>query len=302
MSGGLEQSVQARLVRHAHALGVDCNFVLARYAAERLLYRLSRSPECERFVLKGALLLLAWLGEGLRPTRDADLLAREPMDADGLARLFVALCGAPVEPDGLRFDPGSIRVEPIRADIPHGGLRISLLAFLGPARLRVQVDVGFGDLPVPEPAWLEYPGPLDQPRARLLAYHPGTAVAEKVHAMVTLGSRNSRMRDFFDVHAFATRLAFDGGELAAALAATFSQRRTPFPAETPIALTAEFAGVEGKQAQWAGFLRRSGLAQGRSDLGGVIAVNAAFIGPVLVGVASGEGFRGAWPAGGPWRG
>jgi predicted nucleotidyltransferase component of viral defense system len=71
---GLAQSVQVRLVRHAHALGVDPNFVLVRYAAERLLYRLSRSAYAERFVLKGALLLLVWLGETIRPTRDADLL------------------------------------------------------------------------------------------------------------------------------------------------------------------------------------------------------------------------------------
>ena len=50
MSAGLAQSVQARLVRHAKVLGVDPNFVLARYATERFLYRLclvscQRSPE-----------------------------------------------------------------------------------------------------------------------------------------------------------------------------------------------------------------------------------------------------------------
>jgi len=76
MSTGLARSVQTRLVSHAKALGVDPNLVLARYAAERLLYRLSRSPYAERFVLKGALLLLVWLGETIRPTRDA-LDARE---------------------------------------------------------------------------------------------------------------------------------------------------------------------------------------------------------------------------------
>lgn len=72
--GGLAQSVQVRLVRHAKAIGVDPNLVLTRYAVERFLYRLSRSLYAEQFVLKGALLLLVWLGETLRPTRDADLL------------------------------------------------------------------------------------------------------------------------------------------------------------------------------------------------------------------------------------
>ena len=57
MSGardGLARSVQVRLVRHAHAIGVDPNLVLTHYAVERLLYRLSRSSHAERFVLKGA--------------------------------------------------------------------------------------------------------------------------------------------------------------------------------------------------------------------------------------------------------
>jgi hypothetical protein len=73
-SEGLAQSVQTRLVRHAHDTNVDPNLVMARFASERFLYRLSRSPYVERFVLKGALLLAAWLGETIRPTRDADLL------------------------------------------------------------------------------------------------------------------------------------------------------------------------------------------------------------------------------------
>lgn len=71
---GLAHSVQVRLVRHAKAIGVDPNLVITRFGVERFLYRLSRSRHAERFVLKGALLLLAWLGETLRPTRDADLL------------------------------------------------------------------------------------------------------------------------------------------------------------------------------------------------------------------------------------
>jgi hypothetical protein len=58
---GLPVSVQVRLVQHAKATGIDPNVVLARYAAERFLYRLSRSRYADRFVLKGALLMLVWL-------------------------------------------------------------------------------------------------------------------------------------------------------------------------------------------------------------------------------------------------
>jgi predicted nucleotidyltransferase component of viral defense system len=302
MTSGLAQSVQTRLVRHAKSLDVDPNLVLARYATERLLYRLSRSPYADRFVLKGALLLLVWLGEMIRPTRDADLLGFGAIDAAALARIFSEICDLAVEPDGLVFDTASIRVAPIRREDRYGGQRVVLLARLGRARLRVQVDVGIGDAVTPEPEWLEYPTLLDLPRPRLRAYRKETAVAEKVHAMVVLGSMNSRVRDFFDIHALAMRQVFDGGELARAVAATFARRGTELPAQPPIALTRAFAEAEGKEAQWAAFLRRNRLTLPAADLAAVIRDIATFIAPLLVALAQGRPFAGHWPAGGPWEG
>ncbi len=300
MSTGLAQSVQVRLVRHAKTIDVDPNVVLARYATERLLYRLSLSPHVERFVLKGALLLLVWLGEAIRPTRDADLLGFGELDADTLTGIFREICAVPVEPDALVFDVASIRVVPIRPEDAYGGQRVSLLARLGPARIRVQVDVGIGDAVTPEPEWLEYPSLLGFPRPRLRAYRPETAIAENVHAMVVLGSKNSRMRDFFDVHALAMHAAFDGDLLVRALCATFARRRTAVPTAAPIALTPEFAAVEGKNMQWAAFVRRSRLTA-PVDLGTVVRGVAAFIGPVLAMAGRGEPFAGTWSPGGPWK-
>ena len=300
MSSGLARSVQTRLVRHAHSLDMDPNLVLSRYATERLLYRLSRSRHADRFVLKGALLLLVWLGEQTRPTRDADLLGFGDLDAEGLARTFEEICTLNVEPDALVFDTASIRVVPIRREDAYGGQRVTLTGYLGPARLRVQVDVGIGDDVVPEPEWIDYPSLLDLPTPRLRAYRPETAIAEKVHAMVELGSRNSRLRDFFDLHALSSSVAFDGDTLARALTATFARRGTAIPIETPIALTSAFAEVEGKQAQWQGFLRRSRL-DGLPPLPAVIESAALFVGPLLLALGRGEPFSGAWLPGGPWQ-
>ena len=176
-----------------------------------------------------------------------------------------------------------------------------MLARLGPARLRVQVDVGIGDAVIPEPEWLEYPSLLNLPRPRLRAYRPETAIAEKVHAMVVLGSKNSRMRDFFDIHTLAMRKSFEGDALTRALRATFARRGTALPAETPIALTAEFANAEDKRAQWAGFVRRSRLTSAPATLESVIDGVAAFVGPLLSAAAREERFTRSWRAGGPWE-
>jgi hypothetical protein len=300
VTGGLAQSVQVRLVRHAKKLGIDPNLVLARYASERLLYRLAQSRHAERFVLKGALLMLVWLGETIRPTRDVDLLGFGDLATDTLAVTFAEVCAVPAEPDGLSFDTSSIRVTPIRAEDAYGGQRVTLLAHLGPARLRVQVDVGIGDAVAPEPEWLEYPSLLDLPRPRLRAYCPETAIAEKTHAMVVLGSKNSRMRDFFDIYALSMRAPFDGERLSRAMRATFERRQTDVPAEAPIAFSAQFAEVEGKAPQWASFVRRSRSTAAPTDLVAVIHGVAAFVGPVLAAVGLGERFEGRWPPGGPW--
>jgi predicted nucleotidyltransferase component of viral defense system len=246
---GHARSLQTRLVAHAKVIGVDPNLVLARFAAERLLYRLSRSQYAERFVLKGALLLLAWLGETLRATRDADLLGFGDLSQDVLLRVFREVYSVPVEPDGIVFLPDSVRISPIRVEDRYGGWRATLRGELGKARLAVQVDVGIGDVVVPPPEWLEYPSLLALPRPRLRAYRRETVVAEKLHAMVTLGSKNSRLRDFFDVLILARREPFDGPTLVAALQATFERRATPIPEGLPLALTPEFAASAEKQSQ-----------------------------------------------------
>lgn len=300
MTKNLAASVHARLVRNAKALDVDPNVLLARYGAERLLYRLSRSQHADRFVLKGALLLLVWLGETTRPTRDADLLGFGEITEDSLQQTFTEVLKLPVQPDGLVFDPDSIQIAGIRPEGPYHGFRVTMLAYLGPARIRVQVDVGLGDAITPDPEPIEYPSLLELPRPRLRAYRPETAIAEKAHGMVTLGTMNSRMRDFFDVYVLAQHRSFDGPTLSRALRDTFERRDTTVTGTTPVALTAEFTAHEAKNAQWGGFLRRSRLsAPGTLHL--VVESIATFLLPVLQAVADGRDLNATWPPGGPWE-
>ena len=256
---GLARSVQVRLARHAKAIGVDPNLVLTRYAVERFLYRLSRSRYVDRFVLKGALLLLVWLGETLRPTRDADLLGFGDLSDDALIQIFADVWGVEVEPDAMMYFGDSVRLEPIRMEDAYGGRRVTLQAEIGAARLRIQVDIGIGDVVTPAPEWLEYPSLLDLPRPRLRAYSRETVIAEKLHAIVFLGSRNSRMKDYFDLRALAREGALDVRLLGEAIAATFDHRLTALPVDAPLGLSDEFAHDTAKQAQWKAFLGKNRL-------------------------------------------
>jgi hypothetical protein len=272
---GLVRSVQARLARHAKEIGVDPNLVLTRYSVERFLYRLSRSAYAERFVLKGALLLLVWLGEALRPTRDADLLGYGDLSDAALLEIFKDVCGVPVDGDAMTYLADTVRVEPIRAEDDYGGQRVTLQARMGAARLSVQVDIGIGDVVTPAPEWLEYPSLLDLPRPRLRAYPRETVIAEKLHAMEFLGLRNSRMKDYFDVYALLREGKIDFARLAGAIAATFARRQTALIEGMPQGLSDEFASDPAKHTQWRQFLARNRLEA--PALGEVIAEIRGFL-------------------------
>jgi hypothetical protein len=298
---GLAHSVHARLIRHAKQIGADPNLVLARYAAERFLFRLSRSPHAERFVLKGALLLLAWLGESFRPTRDVDLLGLGEMSDESLINIVREICETPVEPDAISYEPETIRIVAIRPENIYGGRRVVLRASLGSARLSVQIDVGLGDSVTPEAEWLDYPSLIGLRPSRLRAYPPEVVIAEKFHAMVVLDSKNSRMRDFFDIHVLAEQRTFEGERLVRALRATFERRRTPVPDSAPLALTPEFAEVEGKRKQWRAFLERNRIASTVESLDAVVDRVAAFLSPVMGAACAQEDFAETWSPGGPWQ-
>ena len=58
--------------------------------------------------------------------------------------------------------------------------------------------------------------------AVLRAYAKETALSEKFEAMVTLGERNTRMKDYFDVWLISRRFDFQGAPLSDVLAGNWA--------------------------------------------------------------------------------
>lgn len=260
MSAGRAASFHARLLNLAKSRGDDFNLILNRYALERWLYRLSISEAREHLWLKGAMLFNLWFDSPHRPTRDADFLGFGEIDANAL-RDMVRKVSAIGTDDGMEFDPASVTVEEIREEARYGGLRVRVLGHLGKARCPLQLDVGYGDVVTPGAEEADYPTLLDDvPIPHLKVYPRATVVAEKLEAIASLGMANSRMKDYYDLHALALEGAIDADLLGDAIAATFGRRRTPLPDDLPVGLTAEFAGDVAKQTQWSAFLGKNRLA------------------------------------------
>lgn len=291
-------SVRARLTDQARARGDNAQLLMLRFAIERLLYRLAQSTYRDQFILKGAMLFSLWAPVPYRSTGDLDLLGQGDPAPARMAAIFKAVCAEPVADDGLVFDADSVTAESARAAEEYTGVRITLSATLAGAKLPIQIDIGFGDAVTPGARDIDYPSLLDFPTAALKAYPPETVVAEKLEALVSLGMRNSRMKDFFDLWVIARTFAFDGQTLSEAIGATFQRRQTPMPTETPLALSDAFAQDAGKRAQWRAFLNRTTLALAPEPLPELVAFIATFAMPLLSQSNAVVGQH--WAAGGPW--
>jgi predicted nucleotidyltransferase component of viral defense system len=269
-------SVRSRLLNVSKERRQPFQLLLTRYVLERLLYRLSQTSHRDRFILKGAMLLTKWFEDPLRPTRDIDFLGFGTDDEREIVGIFREVCAASCN-DGVVFDANSIRVDHIREELEYGGLRIAANATVDGARIRVVIDIAFGDAVEPGLQEIDLPVLLDFPSLRLRAYAPETVIAEKFQAMVLLGRNNSRMKDFYDVWSLSHAFEFGDDRLARAIAATFARRKTEVPTGLPDALTADFANDHGKIQQWNGFVADVAFQPG--TLAEVVKDLAAFVMP-----------------------
>jgi hypothetical protein len=297
----LPASVAARLRERSRRTGDDYQLLLAAYFCERFLYRLSRSSVGDRFVLKGAMLLRLWADRPYRATRDLDLLRRGDRAIESIRADLETICRTEVAPDGVVFEPGSIRLEAIRREDEYAGTRARVVATCGSIRMTLQVDLGVGDAAWPPPESRLYPALLDLPTARVLAYVPAAVVAEKLEAMVVLGQRNSRIKDFFDVHHLAGHCGFDGSTLAESVRRTFAKRGTPVPEEEPVGLTSAYWEDPARVIQIRAFARRSAILLSADVADQILPLLRAFLLPILDDVRRGRHEVEAWSPGGPWR-
>jgi hypothetical protein len=264
---------------------------------ERFLYRLSRSTHAERFILKGALMLRVWRSPQFRPTMDIDMLGRTNREETLILRQIRDIMIVDVGMDGLSFDPDSLRTERITEDAEYEGIRVRFLGSLGTARINMQIDIGFGDIVHPGPEMAEMPPMLDFPAPRLLCYSRESAIAEKFEAMVSLGSLNSRMKDFYDIWLLSRQFDFNGKDLAEAVRLTFKQRGTDLPEQIE-AFSRDFAEV--KQTQWVAFRKRLQQEHVPVSFQDVTRTLGIFLAPIVTSISEQSETSKTWTASGPW--
>lgn len=296
----ISAAVRARLLNLARSTGRDFQELIVRYTVERFLARLAASVHRDRFVLKGAMLYITWNLDNKRTTMDLDLLGFGNPTPENLAHIFEQICEVEIAGDGLVFDKESIEAVPIREDSIYDGVRVIVRVRLGVMPIRLQVDVGFGDVVVPNPRLAEFPALLDEHGPMVRVYSPETVIAEKFSAMVVLGMANSRMKDYFDIWMLSRNFTFEGTVLREAILQTFARRQTILSDIEPVGLSDEFSANDSKLRQWQGFVKRLRRKETPSDFSQIVAAARGLLMPVAYSISKSAPVPGVWSAPNGW--
>ncbi len=240
-----ENALKERLKTISKEMGVTFNDCWKRLLLERFLARVASSKHKEKLIFKGGF-LLSYLIDSDRETVDLDfLLTKLKAQTDGIRATMEEIAFVDLK-DGFAFAWSSIE-ELSQPHMEYKGFRVHFTATFGNIRDRVQIDLGIGDEVTPEKRNLKlfsFKGkPMFEKDISLLVYPIESVFAEKLHALVSHGRANSRMKDYHDMLVMVRDKAVEKSELKKAIQITFGQRDQKFT--TPI----EFAADELEQLQ-----------------------------------------------------
>ena len=292
-------SVHNRLRNMARESSRPFNELLQHFAIERFIYRLSKSPHADRFILKGALMLSVWSGPASRPTMDIDLLGKIDNSLENIETIMREASNMEVEDDGMLFDGQTVSATRITEDAEYEGVRVQIKGNLGNARVSLQIDIGFGDVIVPGPGKVQYPALLEFPPPELNGYTMETTIAEKYQAMVKLGVLNSRMKDFYDIWMLSKTFDFDGLVLAEAIERTFKNRKTDLT-NNPVIFDPSFGTDGARQTQWQAFINKARLSNVPANFKDIAANIKMFLEQPVGSLVDRRSFHSTWKASGPW--
>lgn len=216
-------SLKGKIKNYAKSNNIAAQVVLQNYMFECFLARLSLSAYCDKFVVKGGILIAAIVGLDTRTTMDLDTTLRNlPLTEEKIIEALNEICK--IE----RFDDVIFTVKsvaPIRKDDVYGGYRIRLRAAYDTIITPLSIDVSTGDVITPEAVKYEFSGIFDESlRISLWGYNIETVIAEKMETILSRGVFTTRPRDFYDVYILGTTQKFDKEILKRALNATAQHR------------------------------------------------------------------------------
>lgn len=200
--------------------------LIRNYIMEQFLLRLSLSEYKDNFILKGGMLVSSVAGLNLRATMDIDATVKAiKLSIPEATEILNRICAVPVE-DNISFR--IVSAADIMEEHDYPGIRFMMEAEFESLVQPLKIDISAGDVITPSAIEYSYKPMFDSTPFNLLSYNIETLLAEKLETILSRGTENTRMRDFYDIHIITAQVKYDASILKSAFNATVTKRGSEY--------------------------------------------------------------------------
>lgn len=203
-------------------VGIEAHVLIRKYMMERFLERVSSSKYNGSFILKGGMLVAAFVGVEARATMDIDTTIKGiPVTMVDIERTITEISNIDLE-DNVKFRIK--KLSEIMDEAEYSGIRFSMDALLDGAVIPLKIDISTGDVITPREIAYSYKLMFEDRTIPIMTYPIETVLAEKLETVISRSITNTRMRDFYDIHILLKSQNINADILALALERTAKKR------------------------------------------------------------------------------
>ena len=203
-------------------VGIEAHVLIRKYMMERFLERVSSSKYNGSFILKGGMLVAAFVGVEARATMDIDTTIKGiPVKIIDMERTITEISNIDLD-DNVKFRIK--KVSEIMDEAEYSGIRFSMDAVLDGAVIPLKIDISTGDVITPREIAYSYKLMFEDRTIPIMTYPIETVLAEKLETVISRSITNTRMRDFYDIHILLKSQNINADILALALERTAKKR------------------------------------------------------------------------------
>ena len=203
-------------------VGIEAHVLIRKYMMERFLERVSSSKYNGSFILKGGMLVAAFVGVEARATMDIDTTIKGiPVTIVDMERTITEISNIDLD-DNVKFRIK--KVSEIMDEAEYSGIRFSMDAVLDGAVIPLKIDISTGDVITPREIAYSYILMFEDRTIPIVTYPIETVLAEKLETVISRSITNTRMRDFYDIHILLKSQNINVDILALALERTAKKR------------------------------------------------------------------------------
>ena len=203
-------------------VGIEAHVLIRKYMMERFLERVSSSKYNGSFILKGGMLVAAFVGVEARATMDIDTTIKGiPVTIVDMEHTITEISNIDLD-DNVKFRIK--KVSEIMDEAEYSGIRFSMDAVLDGAVIPLKIDISTGDVITPREVAYSYKLMFEDRTIPIMTYPIETVLAEKLETVISRSITNTRMRDFYDIHILLKSQNINADILALALERTAKKR------------------------------------------------------------------------------